>query len=71
MNCTCGKEMKFHSADSEEPLEIDVDEIEGSFYYCACGKIKTAACGHDKFQKNPDRFLGQGAHSWGTILTQE
>jgi hypothetical protein len=38
--CSCGKDMKFHDKDSDEPIEIDTDEIDGSFWYCSCGKFQ-------------------------------
>jgi len=38
--CSCGKEMKYHDENSDEPLEMDTDELEGSFWICSCGKIE-------------------------------
>jgi len=40
VTCSCGKEMKLHEADSDEPIEMDIDEESGSFYYCECGKVR-------------------------------
>jgi hypothetical protein len=37
--CSCGKSMKFHDENSEERIELDLDELDGSFWYCDCGKI--------------------------------
>lgn len=37
--CTCGKKMTYHNKDSDDPLVMDIDEVDKSFWYCACGKI--------------------------------
>jgi len=34
MRCTCGKEMIHRKP--ENPIEMDIDELEGEFYYCPC-----------------------------------
>lgn len=39
MICECGKEMIHRLAD--DPIEMDVDEVEGEFYYCpSCWPIR-------------------------------
>ena len=36
--CHCGQQLKFHDENSDEPITMDIEETEGSFYWCpSCG----------------------------------
>ena len=36
--CHCGQKLKFHDGNSDEPITMDIEETEGSFWWCSsCG----------------------------------
>ena len=39
MICLCGKVMTYHDENGDAPIETDIEEQPGSFYFCSCGKV--------------------------------